>query len=222
MTENDAANDEKVTLDDSELDIDRSKDKVELDLDDAPFLEEEEEEIFEEAEQEQESVQDPEQAVQKKAALKPWLNRKIMLAALALFLILLAVFLFFLLRDKKTPPEEKEIADTMPEYVEMEVPFEEIIHLNAFMVELQDQDSIQFLQARFSLPAKNEELAVEIKNKKMPIRDGIYYYLRNQESVFLRHRDNTDKIRKDLLAVINQHLSTGNIDDILLEEYVVK
>ncbi|MFW5730653.1 MAG: flagellar basal body-associated FliL family protein [Desulfonatronovibrionaceae bacterium] len=220
MTENDSA-DEKVKLDNSELDIDRSRDKVELDLDDAPFLEEEEEEIFEETQQ-REPGQKSLEAAEEAQVTKPWLNRKIILAALILVLILLAAVLFFLLRDKEDPPEEKEVADQMPEYVEMEVPFEEIIHLDAFMVELQDQDSIQFLQARFSLPAKSEEIAREIKDKKMIIRDGIYYYLRNQESVFLRHRDNTDKIRKDLLAVINQHLSTGNIDDILLEEYVVQ
>ncbi len=44
MTDNDSSQEKKVTLDKSELDVDRAREKVELDLDDAPFLDEEEDE----------------------------------------------------------------------------------------------------------------------------------------------------------------------------------
>jgi flagellar basal body-associated protein FliL len=33
---------------------------------------------------------------------------------------------------------------------------------------------------------------------------------------------NADELKRDILAVVNQYLSTGQIDQILLEDYIIK
>ncbi|MFP4084362.1 MAG: flagellar basal body-associated protein FliL [Desulfonatronovibrio sp.] len=227
MAENDSSEEKNVALDKSELNIDRAREKVELDLDDAPFLDEEE--LHEEEEQprkiaERKKEPTPPPEPEKKARPGIWKNRKVQIYA-GVFLILallLSIFLFFL-RDKPHVPETPEKAEVSQEVKdEPEPDYEEVIDLKPFMVELRDGEKIQFLYSKFSLPAQSEELAREISDKSIILRDSIYYYLRSQEAIFLRDKDNSDKIKNDILSVVNQYLSTGHIEDLLIEEYLVK
>ena len=222
MTDNDSS-DNKVTLDKSELNIDRAKEKVELDLDDAPFLDEEDDELPEEehAEESLEKADKPEPLpdIEEKPAIEFWKNRKIIAGLVTLLLILLFLSLWFIFsRDKKEheyPVDDVKVAEKEPV-------FEELINFEPFMIELRDDQRIQFLFAKFSFPAQSEELAREIRDKSIILRDAIYYYLRNQEPVFLRNEENSDRIKNDTLSVVNQYLSTGSVKDLLIEEYLVK
>ncbi|WP_028574811.1 flagellar basal body-associated FliL family protein [Desulfonatronovibrio hydrogenovorans] len=229
MAEKDPSQKDKVTLDKSELDIDRAKDKVELDLDDAPFLEEEEE--FQEPSHQEPLEEDTESlSVSEEQPREPgWKNRKNLTIAgiVLLILVALAVVLLFISSGKPPPPPSGEqhdqvIRDDVPGPEPPEEIFEEVVNLKPFMVELREGENIQFLFARFSLPAKSEQMAGEIRDKTIIIRDAVYYYLRNKETIFLKDKDNSDAIKKDLLSVINQYLGTGRLEDILIEEYLVK
>ena len=223
MTDNDST-DKKVTLDKSELSTDRAKEKVELDLDDAPFLDEEDDELPEEelAAESLEKAEKPRISpdIEEKPAIQFWKNRIIVVGLISLSLILLLLSLwFFLFRDKaiehEYPVEDARVAEKEPV-------FEELVNFEPFMVELRDEQHIQFLFTRFSFPAQSEELAREIRDKTIILRDAIYYYLRNQEPVFLRNEENSDRIKNDTLSVVNQYLSTGSVKDLLIEEYLVK
>ncbi|MCA1743849.1 MAG: flagellar basal body-associated FliL family protein [Desulfovibrionales bacterium] len=226
MAENDDSQDKKVTLDQSELDIDRAKDKVELDLDDAPFLEEEEEEDFDEvSEQEgEESSKDPVK-IDQEISKAPGKDKKKLYLSIALFLLivlLITLYLIFFSKKNEVPPQDPEATQEQTAVEPDEPVLDEIINFEPFMVEMNTEESIRFLHTRFSLPAHNERLAGEIRDKNIILRDAIYYYLNNQETIFLQDKDNTDKIKNDLLSVVNQYLSSGNIKDILIEEYLVK
>ncbi|WP_045212052.1 flagellar basal body-associated FliL family protein [Desulfonatronovibrio magnus] len=230
MADKDTSEDKKVTLDSSELDIDRAKDKVELDLDDAPFLEEEDEEAFPEY-QKQDDGDDDESHDQAddldgKDAGRKGFDKRIIIAGIIALLLLIAIIIFIFFRPEREPfdPDDPHsIADTMPEFVDFDVEFfEDIVHLQSFMIELRDDKSIQFLFAEFSLPAHNERIYREIKDKQIILRDAIYYYLRNQSADFLNNWDNTERIRSDILSIVNQYLSTGNIQELLIEEYLVR
>lgn len=227
MAENDASQDKKVTLDKSELDIDRAKDKVELDLDDAPFLEEEEEEDFHEdatAQDGEEASQDP-VSIEQKTSKGPGKDQKKLFLGIAIFLLialLITVYLLFFSGNKETPPTDPLENEERPALEPEEPVFDEIINFEPFMVEMITQEGIRFLHTKLSLPAHNERLAREIRDKNVILRDAIYYYLNNQETIFLQNKDNTSRIKNDLLSVVNQYLSSGNIKDMLIEEYLVK
>ncbi len=54
----------------------------------------------------------------------------------------------------------------------------------------------------------------------LSLRDAIYYYLRSKESAFLMDAHNGPEIKKDLLGVLNDYMTQGNIEDILFESYL--
>ncbi len=226
MAENDDPQDKKVTLDKSDLDIDRAKDKVELDLDDAPFLEEEEEDFDDISDQGGEEESQEPGKIEQETSKAPGKDNKKIFLSISIFLLivlLLIIYLLFFSGKKDIPAPQDPAATQEQTAIEPEEPvFDEIINLEPFMVEMRTQESIRFLHARFSLPAHNERLAREIRDKNIILRDATYYYLNNQETIFLQNKDNTDRIKNDLLSVVNQYLSSGNVKDILIEEYLVR
>ncbi len=222
MSDQDSSVKKKVSLDKTELDLDRAMEKVELDLEDAPFLDEEEEVVP----QEKKPVKKTEKAPLPQegpviAGPSIWKNRKVQAGIVVLTALILTAASFLLLfRDRpQTPPEpsrveapaEKTAADT-----------QQVVSFEPFMVELGDSDRIQFIFTRFSLPADSEQLAGEIRDKTIVLRDAIYYYLRNQEPIILRDKENSDRVKNDLLSVVNQYLGAGRVEDILFEEYLVR
>lgn len=228
MAENDSSEEKNVSLDKSELNIDRAREKVELDLDDAPFLDEEELPEEEEPQKIAEEKEKPAPSLEREKKALPgiWKNRKVQtsIAVLLILALLVSIFLFFM-KDRSHPPdapEEPEVSLEVKDEPEPEPDYEELIDFKPFMVELRDGEKIQFLYSKFSFPAQSEELAREINDKSIILRDSIYYYLHNQEAIFLRNKDNSDKIKNDILSVINQYLSTDRVEDLLIEEYLVK
>jgi flagellar FliL protein len=65
-------------------------------------------------------------------------------------------------------------------------------------------------------------MRAEIQAKRVLIRDGIYRYLKNSPLFFLDNPQESEKLKADLTTVINQVLKSGQVSEILLEEYVVK
>ena len=226
---------------DAPMDIDDAVDadapavgKVELDLDDAPFLMEEEEPEPEPAPEAAaapaESDEAAEPAAQKrdfKTLLRALLKDKRVLAGAGSAVILLAVAGYFLFgsseSDAPAPPEQVA-AHTEPEAPkEPAKPTEYYIRWEPFWVEFTDSDgNIRFLVCRFAGVTLNEILKHEAEAKQLVLRDTIYYYLMHKDKTFLGNTANADALKRDVLAVVNQYLSSGQLDQILLEDYVIK
>ncbi len=201
-------------------------DKVELDLDDAPFLEDDEEEE-EETEQAADTFEDLEaepRARDLKALLK---DRRVQGGLAAGFLIIL---LAFLLWPEEDPPEividfpDVENATLPPAAPPPPPPPPEfVVPWEPFWVEHVDEEGrVRFLFAKFSAPTNNEKLAWEIRHKNVVLRDAIFYYLRNKDLTFLADKENVDQLKRDLLSVVNQYLGNDQLNDILIEDYLVK
>ena len=230
-----------VTLDDERLQegIPKGLQKVELDLDDALFLEFEEKE----EEPEPEPVPEPEDqaappAVQEQPA--PARSRKKLLifgVAAALCLLLGAGGAYFFMKSGTEQPEEvaepapqpaeAEHADTAPHKSTPEnataKPVVLVAHPMArFQVEYVLADQIRFLTCRLVVTNITELMRLELETKSVLVRDGVYRYLKNAPLSFLDNPANSDKLKKDLAKVINQHMKSGQIDEILIEEYVVR
>lgn len=221
---------EKALLDAEELkedDLSLDQDKVELDLDDAPFLDEEEEEEEEEVEEE---VAEEEAEQKKKLDIKALLrDKRVVFGGLGGLLLLIGIIVAILLwpSPKEAPPvpevPEAPAPATAPAEEEPPPPAEHIIAFKPFWVEHVTEDgSVRLLFFKFSVVTQNEKLAWEISHKTLVLRDAVFYYLKNKDLSFLSDKTNADQLKKDLLSVVNQYLNVGQVQELLIEEYLVK
>ena len=84
------------------------------------------------------------------------------------------------------------------------------------------EGNVRFLVCRFAGMTTNETLKMEAEAKQLVLRDTIYYYLMHKDKEFLGNTANAEALKRDILAVVNQYLSSGQIDQVLLEDYVIK
>ena len=200
----------------------RANTKVTLDIEDAPFLKEEE----------------PPKSVTKdlalddgmgagsedeEAARKKKKKKQMLVGGSVLLLLLLAVgsWWFFL----RTPPPvatgpEPEIikVPSVPKDVK---PSEYLINFLPYWIELPDgKGGVVFLVCKFAAVTRNEVLTQEAQNKMITLRDAVYYYLKNKPYHFLIDPANVPTIKKDLSSVLSGYLAGGQIDDMLFESYL--
>jgi flagellar FliL protein len=236
VPEDDAALDEslkeKALLDAEELkgpDISTlDKDKVELDLDDAPFLEEEE---VEEEQPEEAPAAAVEAPAEGPTGLKKLLaNKKILFGGIGVLVVVIGVIAWLVLFKSKgpeappppPPAKEEKKPEPKPE-PEPPKPEELAVVFEPFWVELPDEKGApRLLVCKFATHTPNQALFTEIQSKAIVLRDAMYYYLKNKSLVFLTDKKNVDLFKRDMLAVINQYLEFDQINDILIEEYLVK
>jgi len=226
----DEAFSEKAQLDTEELGGSPGEDKVELDLEDAPFLEEEEEEPEQE---EAPASSDPvllDEPKGEKRSIKDLLkNRKVLFALVGAVVLAIGVIVaIFLMGGDSAPPpppepEKKVVEKQVEEPVEEPEPYVFTVTWEPFWVEKVDADgNIRFLVCKFAATTENERLSWEVGTKKVVLRDAIFYYLRNKSLLFLADKGNVEVLKSDLLAVINQYLDNGQLEELLIENYLVK
>ena len=215
--------------------------KVELDLDDAPFLEEPlEEEKKEEAPPEPETtpvpVETKEEEEEKPSKLQLLLARlkankkKLILAGGASAVLLIA----FIVVNKFIfgPPAEK-VQPTGPKLVTVQTqpkdeadpnaPAVYVVNWEPFLVELRGSEGeIRFLYCQFSTPTTDPVLHSELLAKKVALRDAVYYYLKRQPLTFLSDSTRQGALKEDIINVINEHVSSAKISELYFEEYVVR
>jgi len=221
-------NQSEVLLDTSEPS--RSTQKVELDLDDAPFLEEEEEVKPEPAKPAPSLNIEP--AQEKKPSLLAG-KKKLIIIAVAALVLLVAVGLglkMFVFKGKAaSAPDKAEQAapkDTAAENAteaKAPQPPEIQVRLEPFWVEQKDdKDEIRFLIVRMLLGTTDQMVAKEFAARQLAARNAIFYYLKNKDVQFLADEANAEKLKAELLLVINQYVSDGKFETLMFEEYVVK
>ena len=197
-------------------------DKVELDLDDAPFLlPDPSEEIP--APSTAPIALDADTAKPASAALSS--RKRLLFGGIGglLLLALVALGWFFYTPAAQPPDEPKKVvvSETAPPVPAKPGPT--ILSFEPFWVEQRDsRGDIRFLVCTFSASIENPKLVMEARGKKVVIRDAVYYYLKNKTLLFLTDGANAESLKKDLLNIINGYLSLGKLEDLLIENYLVK
>lgn len=212
---------------DAGLAMTRAEEKVELDLDDAPFLRAEAEPAPPPKAEKQLKLDAPEEKPQKKGLGALLANKKLLIALAAALLLLIGgggTWWFVLRKPAEKPAEpQKIVVPSEPKPAEAPKPATPVISLEPFWVEQRDAEgNIRFLVCKFAAPATDPKLIAEVQGKKVVIRDAVYYYLKNKSLVFLTDGANADTLKKDLLTIINGYLSLGKLEDLLIENYLVK
>jgi flagellar FliL protein len=202
--------------------------KVELDLEGAPFL------------QPDEPAPPPKTPAPAKAPLvtevapsasKKKVSKKLLLVIGGVFLLAAGVAAYFFLIRGPSAPETASPKDAdqkvvvVPSSPQLEPapadPF--IMDFPQFWVELKDNEGeIRFLNCKITVPGNSESNIMEIKAKMSVVRDSIYYYLKNKPYDFLADNKNMDLLKKDLAAIISENLLTEKINEVLLENYIIK
>ena len=91
-----------------------------------------------------------------------------------------------------------------------------------FLIERRGSEGeIRFLRCRFSIPTDNPSLYAELQAKNIAVRDAIYYYLNNKPVTFLSDSTQTEVLKRDLISVINKHLTSEKIQELYIEDYLV-
>ena len=191
--------------------------KVELDLDDAPFLKE----------QESAPPARPDDApLQVEAETPPPSKKKklIIIAAAALLVVLVAAAAvwWFVLRTPPPPPLEP----VKPEVIVVPSPKtptakpDSVKELAPFVIPRQTAKGSRFLICKFSTVSQSPRVGMEIDQKLIPLRDALYYYLSSKPDAFLLDPASVPAIKKDLSGVLNDYLTQGRIEDILFESYL--
>ena len=202
--------------------------KVELDLEGAPFLVEEER-----PEDKKNSPAQPfvvKDASDEKTGWRdahPALSRILNFKTGVAFLIVIAVCVYFLFikkEDAQTPPPVAEADQTAaPESVAPPAPQDYAMPFEPFWVEQTDAEgNTRFLIFKFTASSKDERVRWEASNKILLLRDAVFYYLKHKNLTFLSDKENVAVMKQDLLGILNGHLSAGTMDSLLIESYLVK
>ncbi len=217
--------------------------KVELDLDDAPFLEEAAPEPPKPEPAKTESASQPARAGTAEktspadkirarlAALLAVLKakKKLVIIAgggLALLVVLAVVLKFFLFGKPPAPPppeQPRHISEPAPAAKPEAPPEPEYTYtFEPFLVEIRGTEGeIHFLQCSFSVITKNPVLKTELEVKAVVLRDSLYYYLSNRTLAFLTDPKMADQRKADMINVINEHVSAEKINNLHFQDFLV-
>lgn len=216
--------------------------KVELDLDDAPFLEEEPPAPEEpEPAPEEQQVAPPPAPSEAPPTLKDKLGlllarflankkRLIIAGGSGALLLVAAIVINVVFSGEKEPPapapaEPRRVtvpAERPPE--EPAGPAPVMVSFDPFLVERRGPEGeIRFLRIQFSIPVTEEDqgLFTNLVGKRVTIRDAVYYYLANKPLTFLQDRKTQEAIKSDIISVINEHISPSKVKELYLEDYLV-
>lgn len=193
--------------------------KVELDLDDAPFLTAETPASTRQAKAPAVVEESSPEEVSKRNKRKKLL---ILGGAGLLLLLALAVWWFFFRVPPPPLPEApKPEVIVVPSTSLTQEPKEFIKNLEPFLVpHASATGDVRFLICKFSVFTREARVEDELDRQMLPLRDAVYFYLRSKESAWLMDVRNASVIKDDLKAVLNDYLTQGEAEDILFESYL--
>ncbi|MFW5721758.1 MAG: flagellar basal body-associated FliL family protein [Desulfovibrionales bacterium] len=198
----------------------RAMEKVELDLDDAPFLDEgPEEEDQGPAEPAAEVSEHPGEDAPE-AGTSLW--RAAAGAGLALALTGVIVLLLLRHAGDQALQTSRGLPQGSPSGNTEQVDQPLSISFAPFLVEYVQEDSIRFLNLSITAAGPGTaDSKQEVLDKTLLLRDAVYRYLKGKDLVFLGDEDNVETLKRDILQALNSPLEHSEFTHLYIVEYMV-
>ncbi|MDR1946766.1 MAG: flagellar basal body-associated FliL family protein [Desulfovibrio sp.] len=141
-----------------------------------------------------------------------------------------ALYFFVFSGPPKPPPEPESVPAAVTTVVVPSAPQRDdappaakfMYRLDSFMVEkIGSEGEIRFLRCSFVVPTDNEVLMAEFSAKNIVLRDAVYYYLINKPLTFLADTSSGEELKRDIISIVNENVSTEKIEKLYVEDYVV-
>ena len=219
--------------------------KVVLDIEDAPFLQENEPkpEPAKPLAVEPEAELPAEEEVARPGRLQRIKNflfgsKKRLIILVAVLVLVLGGAgggVFFLLSGPGTPKGEEPakgghdkpaprvivLNSTLPVSQEP-VPYMHLVLFEPFTVPMTGSEGeTRFLSCTIAVGAETDAQRDELTGRMLQIRDALYYFLINRPLTLLQSELATEHFKQDLVSVINEHLTIEKIRQIYLQDYLV-
>ena len=155
-------------------------------------------------------------------------KRIIIGSTLIIVVLILASFMYtlFLNPQNSTVSGKKESishAQDASEEKNVTIETKEVERLNTvwepFWLRLQKDGKEVFVTLSFTTTTTNPKVIQEIKHKEIFLRDAIYYYLKNIQ--LSTNKETIEKIKKDVIEILNTHISSGSVESIGMETFFV-
>jgi flagellar FliL protein len=210
--------------------------KVELDLDDAPFLKADEPTPVVE-----EKAPEAEKAPRIQRA-KPWYKRPLPLLISGIMILLAAlgaVLLFSASREPKppneppiAPPPVVEVVENIPPPAPPPPQFSPpepiphpqrfLVNLDSFLVLIQGEEGTRLLTLKFSVHANDITTHFALEEQELHVRNVLYDFLRSQNEENLTRPGAANMLRPALHQALTTALPDGSFGDIFIEELLVQ
>ncbi len=197
-----------------------AKENVKLDLEDAPFLQEDKKEKEPEDAKKNERKKDAKDEEEEEA---PKSKKKLLLIIVGVLLLAVigAGAYVFLFMGKTVEQVIAQNIVVVPTTVKKDVTDKLQVRLDPFWIELgENSRKAEFLNAKFILVLDNPQLNREITANQGIVRDAIYYYLINSDVEFLMDYKNIEEIKAGMIEIINQYVVQGAVKDIYFDSFL--
>ncbi|MGQ9531340.1 MAG: flagellar basal body-associated FliL family protein [Desulfotomaculales bacterium] len=95
--------------------------------------------------------------------------------------------------------------------------------LKDFTVNLADTEANRYLRVNIVVEyQENKELDTELERKDTVIRDAVIAFLRTKTVASIRDPAGSEKLKADLLEVVNRHLEKGEIKRVYFTEFLIQ
>lgn len=193
--------------------------KVELDLDDAPFLQ------ADEPAPPPVPMEDNLPASEANGGAPGQKKKKmIIIGAICGFVVIVAVcawWFFFRTPPPPPPPGPEPEVIVVPSTATPAGAEDIVTQFAPFIVPINDNmKDTTFLICKFAAISQNPAVTQELKQQILPLRDAVYFYLKGKDPQFILDARNGESIKKDLLSVFNDYLTQGKLEDVVFESYL--
>lgn len=97
-----------------------------------------------------------------------------------------------------------------------------IMELETFIVNLADPGGKRFLRVTMDLELSSDDVQKEVATRLPQVRDAILMVLPTKRFEDISHTEGKMALRDELIASLNQLLTTGRINNIYFKEFVVQ
>lgn len=236
---------QNVSLDDAKLEeaLPKGLQKVDLDLDDALFLEFEEDEPAHEP--------PPPEPVSEPAPLPPedapkpeqrfWHDKRVLAGGSMFTLLVLAGLVYLALRVFSVPEKPKDAvpeatapaAEPVPPQFETTAPSvmtgtdsttSPVYHMNLdpFYIEFKQNGQTHFLMCRVYLTGMTKAMQNDLQKRETEVRDMVYSYFKSLDFSVVEQGPTAEALTQGLQAAINAHIQPEHIGGVVLDEFVVR